>query len=250
MSELNLKSYIITSRDFPLPPDRPAFPVMAKGGFVPQGRAYVTDATGDNVAHMSSQWAEMTAMYWVWKNTTDADLVSFPHFRRFFWVVPNGPYFTPGSTFHVDPTEANLEALTSPASVDRIKEIMTYTDVIVPRRRSMETSVADQYRAVGLPEWDLFIEGCKALGPEYAAAGAYFDQVNSISCYNMFVMKWAQFDHYMETLFTLLKWVAERVELEHKVPAHMAERFLNLYIHVNCLSTMEVPVALLEASAY
>ena len=127
---------------------------------------------------------------------------------------------------------------------------MAYTDVIVPRARGFGVSVAQQYQLVGLPGWDLFVEGCKALGPEYAAATPWFDQSSTMSCYNMFVMKWDLFDKYMTTLFTLLKWVAERQTFDGKYPAHMAERFLNLYIHVNRLSRVEVPVALLEPSAF
>lgn len=248
MTSKVFRSFVVTTREFSAPANSPYFTVLAKNGFVPSHGEFVTDSVGDNVAHLGQTWAEMTAMYWVWKNVTGVDVVSFPHFRRYFWCFPSGPYFQ-GENFHIEPSEDNMAALTSKANVEEMLNILKYSDCIVPRRRYFPMTVAEQYKRCQLPDWELFCKGIALLGKEFEEALPWFDQSNSMHCYNMFVMPWKEFDEYMKILCTLLNWLTGQRNYDKKIPAYLAERFLTIYLHVKGLRKFEVPVALLEPTA-
>ena len=44
---------------------------------------YLKDNTGDNISSLNSIYAELTGMYWAWKNA-DSDIIGFCHYRRWF----------------------------------------------------------------------------------------------------------------------------------------------------------------------
>lgn len=78
-------------RDTPLaaPPELKAFeiPIWAGAALSKDRAAGLTDDAGDNISHKNLQYCEMSAAYWVWKNTHH-DWKGIEHYRRHLLIEP------------------------------------------------------------------------------------------------------------------------------------------------------------------
>ena len=45
---------------------------------------YLRDNTLDNISNKNSNYCELTAIYWLWKNYELPDYIGITHYRRFF----------------------------------------------------------------------------------------------------------------------------------------------------------------------
>lgn len=50
---------------------------------------YVKDDTGQNISSKNSEYSELTAVYWAWRNLS-AEYVGLVHYRRYFSVSKKG----------------------------------------------------------------------------------------------------------------------------------------------------------------
>lgn len=62
-------------------------PIQAGAAVADAIIAEITDHTGIHISHKNRQYCEMTAVYWVWKNTNH-DWIGIEHYRRHLLVKP------------------------------------------------------------------------------------------------------------------------------------------------------------------
>ena len=92
-SPVDLKIYVVTHKDAKLStlPEGYKFihagKALAKNNF-----GYAGDDTGDNISRLNPFLDEVTALYWIWKNTTHTH-TGFVHYRRFFTSDTNQKTF-------------------------------------------------------------------------------------------------------------------------------------------------------------
>ena len=74
--------YIATHKAVNFEP-MPNFALVQVGAALHDPLPYLSDATGDNISHLNPQFCELTALYWIWKNSTE-EFKGLAHYRRFF----------------------------------------------------------------------------------------------------------------------------------------------------------------------
>lgn len=90
--ENNLDLFICTHKEFYNPTTSDIYKILGLGENckLPYDNVYY-DNTGDNISNMNGFYAELSGIYWVWKNYNIKDFVGFCHYRRFFSFYDNIP---------------------------------------------------------------------------------------------------------------------------------------------------------------
>lgn len=170
----------------------------------------VTDNTGNNISDKNKIYCELTALYWIWKNTNE-EYVGLYHYRRQFNI-----------------------------SKKEILKILEDADIIMPKRKLFRMSIKEQYiREHGENEWNILMDILKEMYPEYYKFSNKVFERNKIYRFNMFITKKALFNKYCEWIFPLLEKIEKRVGVEDKNEyqkryiGFMAERLFTLYVIYN-----------------
>ena len=79
---MRIQIYTMTHKKFSVPPD-PMYVPLQVGSAVHEPLGYLRDDSGENISAQNCYYAELTGMYWVWKNISDAEYVGVCHYRRY-----------------------------------------------------------------------------------------------------------------------------------------------------------------------
>ncbi|WP_400237733.1 DUF4422 domain-containing protein [Methanomethylophilus alvi] len=203
----------------------------------------IGDDTGDNISDMNPLYCELTAQYWVWKNTSD-DYVGFLHYRRHFifndeckdlenkWGVVEYPYVSPNYLRHVGLDDESIHA-----SIQGY-DIVTMTPWNVTAAGSADNY--DHYKSsspyLHIEDYDEMIKIMLERYPDYR------QDVDEYNCSkfgyytNMFVMRRDLFDDYCEFLFGILFELSERIDIssyseqEKRIYGYLSEWMFGIYI--------------------
>lgn len=208
------------------------------------------DDTGDNISDRNDWYAELTAMYWAWKNLKGVDYIGLCHYRRYF-VMRKSSLFLPSIISvsvkdYVDKKDTKVD----------IEFLMNNIDVIVPKSGVYATPLYMQYGLEhSLEDLSILWAIIKLKYPEYREA---FDKVmlHSNTAYgcNMFVMRWKLFNEYCTWLFPLLQESSEYIKripysYQKRTLGFLAERLFEVYCEHWNLKTKQCSVYLLGDKA-
>lgn len=100
---------------------------------------FIWDNTWDNISIKNKNYCELTAMYWVWKNTKPCDYVWFFHYRRFLAFNYNGNYIQK-IIRKITPTKYYLFD-----NIEDISKQIEWFDILLPRKNYSFWSLYSEY---------------------------------------------------------------------------------------------------------
>ena len=167
----------------------------------------IRDDVGDNISKDNRVYCELTALYWLWKNST-ADYVGLCHYRRHFCLDKDA----------------------------RDKIVKSDIDVILTVPVINYPSVLDVYENDHvLEDWKVMKKAMIIFHPDY-----YFDLLkvengNFYFGYNMFIAKKEIFDQYCKWLFSILDFCREycapkQDPYQNRYLGFLGERLLTVYM--------------------
>lgn len=183
----------------------------------------VTDDTGINISHKNKNFCELTALYWMWKNTNH-NYIGLCHYRRRFDLGKN-----------------------------QIISILKNQNIILPKVKKFRMSIEEQYiKEHGKEDWEKMLEILKEYSPGYYEFSKKIFSSNTLYMYNMFIMDGERYNHYCEWLFPLVFMIEEKLKDIHRdkyqsrYMGFLSERLLTLYVQYNKLDRFEADILFLD----
>ncbi len=184
--------------------------IQAGAALTPDRISDVCDDTGDNISCKNPQFCELTALYWIWKNTNDP-IVGMCHYRRHFRLNEEEISILFGEGYDV--------ILTVP--------IIHYPDVFT------------QYSHVhSADDWSVLVSVVKCLYPEYSDTLSEIGKGQFYCGYNMMITRRDIFDKYCEWVFPILEYCERECKprtdkYQNRFVGFLAERLLTTYFWYN-----------------
>lgn len=217
-------------------------------GYVEEG--FISDADGDHISSLNPYFCELTAQYWVWKNSS-ASVVGFYHYRRYMNYLIDGTW-SGDYGFSVPASQQVIDYLTQDNQKLMLERMLRVSDVVIPSRYSSgANSIEQHYTTHHQPEhWAAFLEAIARRFPQDTHYLDLFRLTNQNTAFNMFVMRRELYNAYCEDLFAVLMPLFEQFgrnygEYNNRYPGFLAERFLAFWIQKHGLRTFEVPMMML-----
>ena len=239
-----------------------------KGKFTPEeidwlNQNMIGDNTGDNISHLNRNFAEITALYWIWKNTT-SPYIGMCHYRRFLSLNSNSYYPIvefPSMRFrHFGIKHLNGFAKEFLRDMELEKKFIlpwfATHDILVTEPIRLNTY--EQYKKEHIiSDLDSALEIIKQKYPQmYDSALQTLQSEDGFYPANMFITRRNVLNNYAEWLFSILLPLYEqkKTELatrntEQKLAmAYLSERLFTVYLRYqqkyNGLRIKEFPFAL------
>nr|WP_295949835.1 DUF4422 domain-containing protein [uncultured Agathobaculum sp.] len=238
-----IKLYVSCHKPFDIPAHPLLFPIQV-GAAQAKERfdGMLSDAEGDNISAVNSQYCELTAQYWAWKNDT-ADWQGCFHYRRFLY--PDMQVARPYRIENI-PTLPLLQKL----GYENFEELIRQYDLICPIGEQMYVPVRQHYAEAPFhhqEDMERMESILYQMYPAYRpAAQAYLD--GTVHYFgNLYIFSREQFERYCAWLFPLLAEFDRQTDLtgystqERRVDGYLAERLFGIYLtHVRQNETLRV----------
>lgn len=196
---------------------------------------YLRDSLGENIALKNKNYCELTALYWLWKNSKD-EFLGLVHYRRYFCGIEHG--LSINSNYIATETELKKSA---------------FEGIVVPKKKQLDMSVYQHWaHCHHLKDWLGIGRLIRANYSEYLDAYYEVSESDELYLYNMFYMKKNILDDYCAWLFELLSAYEELIDLNHysdyqaRFFGFASERLFNVWLKKNKYILCELDVVALE----
>lgn len=230
---MSTKIFTFTHKAFTPPQDKNYLPLQV-GAAVSPSLGYLSDASGDNISALNKYYGELTGMYWIWKNYSEADFIGTSHYRR---------YFVNGN-----------QQLLSEAEVENI--LQTH-DIIVPIHMNCgDKSYFDIFAEAHGPE--ILNVTCTAIHTVFPEYDETFQTVFSEHAYyygNLLIMSHSHFNEYMEWLFQIFTALEPTLQMDftdlyhQRVFGFISENLIHVWARHQQLSLYECAVGITSEKA-
>lgn len=192
---------------------------------------WLKDNTDQNISGKNSNYCELTAQYWIWKNDKTSEIKGLCHYRR---------YFSENIWMNHKKQILNQQ---------QIVQYLKTHDILLPYPEASIRGTLNKYCDFGF-EQDVRItrDVIFELYPEYIEC---FDNVfygTTSELFNMLITSAHLFDEYSKWLFDILFEVEHRVDLtgysvqQKRIFGYISERLLSVWVNYHNYRVKYLPV--------
>ena len=203
------------------------------------------DDDGDSISDKNGSYCELTGMYWAWKNLKNVDVIGLTHYRRYFDFHKQVRFGLPEK--QIKSTEFEKYNLDIPVQLINSLDERT---VVVAKPRCYPVDVYTNYcldhYSTDIKKLRHIVEtNCEL---KYRQAFKVIMHSCCLIHYNMFLMRWNQYEKYCEWLFNLLSIAEKDINIDFydatqkRIYGYFAERLFNVYLLANSLHVKKYPI--------
>ena len=227
---MTVRIYAMTHKKFERPENKIYTPLQV-GHAAHMDLGYPGDDTGDNISQKNCYYAELSGVYWVWKNVHDVDFVGIAHYRRYLLNAKKKLF-----------GELELEDLFRHKGID----------IITTRKVILDVSYYEGFG--GKHNINDLIQTGNVIQELYPAYYDLFEKlVHEKETYfgNMMICSKQLFDEYASWLFGIFDVLEKRIHPEKyddyrkRVYGFISEFLLYVWISFHHLHTLECDVAVM-----
>jgi hypothetical protein len=225
-------AYVVTHHDSPPPIERPEFTVVYCGNAAagrPTGS--LSDILRNGTRLINRRWSELSAMYRIWQDGPQSDVVGFSHYRRYLSFSPNHTETV------VALTGDDLRAVQDACYDEQLLKKVSRTYCIVSKPQWLGISVREQYgRHCYISDYELTR---KVAVERYPHLTSEFDEQlerKDLYACNLFYLCWADFDDLCRFWFSVLGEFCSHIDwprgdsYQDRDVAFLAERLFDVWI--------------------
>jgi len=244
-NQMDTRIYVMTHKQFEQPED-PLYIPLQVGRALHEDLGYQGDHTGDQISDQNPYFSELTGIYWIWKNVTEADIVGICHYRRY--LVTQKIEKSSGSKMLVKEEKLYRK--------EQIEEILEKYDMITSNLLTLSSNYYDGF-SVDHHIRDLLTtqQVIQEKYPDYAEMFQKLVQERHTYFGNICVAHKKTFDAYCAWLFDILFEVRKRTDLtgydgyRRRLFGFLSEFLLLVYTRVNRMKVYESRVAIIGEKA-
>ena len=231
---MKIKILIAQHREFKVPNNDVYMPIHVGKSQSNVELGIQGDNTGDNISNKNKSYCELTALYWAWKNLKDVDIIGLCHYRRYFDFRNQINYILP--TNYTICNNINDLDFSIP---DRIIQNINKGKVYVTKPLYYPYPLVVDYSLCHISDDLRILQQIIETTQEKRFIDAYLKVMysdNKLIHYNMFLMKWNDFDKYCNWLFPLLSEMEKHINIntynpiQQRIWGYMAERLFNVWL--------------------
>lgn len=226
---MSVKIFAMTHKCFEVPDDPMYIPLHVGHKHAKEDFGYLGDDSGDNISDLNCYYAELSGVYWVWKNYSGSEFVGICHYRRFL-TSEEGYVFS----------EAEYERI--------LQEYDIVTTKLLELPGSYRNGFGAHHKVSTLDETGRIIA---ELYPAYYDTFVTLVHQNRTYFGNIMVAKKELYDAYCEWLFTIFFELQKRIDLTFEDDYHkrvfgfISEFLLYVWVRANHLWAYECRVAII-----
>lgn len=205
-----------------------------------------TDNTGDTISEKNNSYCELTGMYWAWKNLKNVDIIGLNHYRRYFDYhgQASESYDSesyPSSQF------ASLNLTTPDSIIEKVKN----GAIVTAKPTYFGSDLAHEYCFYhSSADFRALQHVIASTQPDYIKE-AFWEvmyQTYELMPYNMFLMRWEDYDKYCTWLFDVLQKVEDITDIsdygpiQRRIYGYMGERLFNVWLRAEKKELVKRPV--------
>lgn len=236
MSKENFKIYVVTHKEYVMPKNSNYQPLLVGSKGKKNIEGYLRDDSYLNISDKNPFFCELTALYWIWKNSS-IDYSGLVHYRRYFSKKRNllGIY-------------RQSKLFDSVIEYSDIIDHLKVGTIIVPKKRKyyIETLYSHYSHTHYKEHLDLTREIIKEKSPSYVLDFDKTMRQRSGYMFNMFIMSKEQIEEYCEWLFNILFELEKKIDIENydtfqaRLFGRVSEILFNVWINKNAYAIKEV----------